>query len=193
MTEYRDLIERGENKLSDVIAEMAKEFDSKSTPKEARYTDGPVKHEPCKACAMFITSFACTAVQGRISPDGHCKLWEAKGATDAEFKEGDHPRDDDGKFGSGGGGTSRHVKSLQDAGTNNQEKFESAFNALKSDKSVKVTDLHMSVAERTQGGMALGKTADALLDEIRRDWIRRSRFENKIAGDALALDRASAR
>jgi broad specificity phosphatase PhoE/8-oxo-dGTP pyrophosphatase MutT (NUDIX family)/predicted GNAT family acetyltransferase len=106
-------------------------------------------------------------------------------ARDAEFKESDHPRDEDGKFGSGGGGAphSKHVAALKEAGINNREKFDAAFNALKADKGVKVEDLKKIIAEHTQGKVPIGKTRDALLDEIRKDWVRRSRFENKIAGD----------
>jgi hypothetical protein len=50
----------------------------------AEYTDGPVDQEPCAACSMFESPSGCSAVRGEISPKGHCKFWEAKGAEDCE-------------------------------------------------------------------------------------------------------------
>ena len=57
--------------------------DSKVTQEEARYTAGPVVDEPCSSCAMFVDAGACTKVEGEISPNGHCRFYQAKTAEDA--------------------------------------------------------------------------------------------------------------
>lgn len=97
--------------------------DEKSSKAEACYTDGPVDKEPCKTCSMFQTPDGCIAVEGDIEPNGHCDFYEADAGAlkkdedeidseieqaeihglDTDFKENEHPRDDDGKFTSGGG------------------------------------------------------------------------------------------
>lgn len=83
--------------------------DSKLSQFDADYTSGPARTQPCGECFMFAAPGSCDAVEGAISPRGHCRLWEAKSvARDSEFKELKHPRGEGGKFGSGGSPI-RHV------------------------------------------------------------------------------------
>jgi phage-related protein (TIGR01555 family) len=49
---------------------------------KAKYTDGPVEHEPCDECTMWREPDRCTAVRGTIEPKGHCKLFEPVTAKD---------------------------------------------------------------------------------------------------------------
>ena len=51
--------------------------ENKSTKKEANYHE-PVLYEPCRTCSMFVKPNECTAVEGRISPAGHCDYYERK-------------------------------------------------------------------------------------------------------------------
>jgi hypothetical protein len=39
----------------------------------AKYQDEPKGNEKCSNCNMFRAPNACTAVKGKISPDGWCK------------------------------------------------------------------------------------------------------------------------
>ena len=34
--------------------------------------------QPCKDCGMFFNHGACSLVEGKIAPGGHCKYWVAK-------------------------------------------------------------------------------------------------------------------
>ncbi len=59
------------DEIEDIIGQ-----DAKSSKETANYVNGPVKQEPCKHCTMFIQSDKCTAVQGEISPTGHCDYFK---------------------------------------------------------------------------------------------------------------------
>lgn len=94
----------------------------KKTPAEVEYEPVATMTEHlCEICDNFRLPMTCTKVAGQISPLGWCNLWANQaiaagyrpapavglmtfeGRNDATFNESDHPRDADGKFGSGGG------------------------------------------------------------------------------------------
>lgn len=52
---------------------------AKSTKAEAQYVE-PASDpaERCEVCTMFRAPSACTAVEGAISPDAHCRFFEAR-------------------------------------------------------------------------------------------------------------------
>lgn len=65
------------------------------------------KTEHCGICRRFLVPDGCQRVEGPISSAGWCDLFAGKiQALDAAWREEDHPRAPDGKFGSGGGGGS---------------------------------------------------------------------------------------
>jgi len=41
----------------------------------AQYQDSPKDDHKCAECTFFEKPNACTAVEGDISPDGWCQLW----------------------------------------------------------------------------------------------------------------------
>jgi 8-oxo-dGTP pyrophosphatase MutT (NUDIX family) len=127
-------------RMSDWIEEIVPELerldtalDEKVTKARAQYTDNGGLL-PCKLCTMFRKPDRCTAVAGKISPLGHCRFYRPKFnaapiddaaldakrhngsfiAHDAEWNEGDHPRDDGGQFTSGGG-SAGHTYTKKDA------------------------------------------------------------------------------
>ena len=51
----------------------------KATKLEAKYQASPKGGEACKECSMYRAGGRCTAVEGRISPNGHCKYFERAG------------------------------------------------------------------------------------------------------------------
>lgn len=54
-------------------------FEKEKHPKsEAEYVGHPVKGQKCFQCTMWVEPNACTAVKGKISPNGWCKWWEHK-------------------------------------------------------------------------------------------------------------------
>lgn len=57
------------------MEEKVEEEHHKATKKEAEYETFAVK-EQCQDCSMFITPDGCTAVEGKIDPEGHCKYWK---------------------------------------------------------------------------------------------------------------------
>jgi len=42
----------------------------------AQYRDSPRGSERCDGCKMYVHPNGCTAVVGKIAPDGWCKYWE---------------------------------------------------------------------------------------------------------------------
>lgn len=48
----------------------------KSSKATANYVKHPVNGHQCGECTMFRAPGSCTAVEGDISPNGHCKYWE---------------------------------------------------------------------------------------------------------------------
>lgn len=48
----------------------------KSSKAVANYVNHPVNGHECGECTMFRAPGSCTAVEGVISPNGHCKYWE---------------------------------------------------------------------------------------------------------------------
>jgi phage-related protein (TIGR01555 family) len=81
----------------------------------------------CQACVMFDgENNACDLVEGEIVATGHCRKFEPVEpgrANDAEWRESDHPRKDDGKFGTGSGAES-HDKPEKLTGAESGEKPE---------------------------------------------------------------------
>ena len=59
------------NKLVDLFLEKAKH--SKA---EAGYVAHTVKGQRCINCTMWRSPNRCSAVLGKISPDGWCKWWK---------------------------------------------------------------------------------------------------------------------
>lgn len=55
----------------------------KISKQSAQYTDDAHGCEPCQDCEYYerIGSRHCSKVEGQIDPGGHCKLYEAGGAT----------------------------------------------------------------------------------------------------------------
>jgi 8-oxo-dGTP pyrophosphatase MutT (NUDIX family) len=51
----------------------------KASKSEAGYVDDSPTRQ-CETCTMFMAPDACTAVRGKISPDGHCNYYEMSGA-----------------------------------------------------------------------------------------------------------------
>lgn len=52
--------------------------ESKSSKEEADYRDKAVGSDHCAICSMFRNPDQCTAVEGTINPQGHCKYFERK-------------------------------------------------------------------------------------------------------------------
>ena len=51
----------------------------KISKEEANYVDKDrTCKQPCKNCSMFFKQVACSLVEGKIAPGGHCKYWEAR-------------------------------------------------------------------------------------------------------------------
>ncbi len=48
----------------------------RSTKDEADYCGHAVDGHTCRTCLMFRPPRSCTAVEGKISPDGYCDYWE---------------------------------------------------------------------------------------------------------------------
>ena len=48
----------------------------KLTKSEAQYQDHPKDIQMCSTCTLFVTPKACKAVEGDISPDGWCRLFD---------------------------------------------------------------------------------------------------------------------
>lgn len=51
---------------------------AKATKEEADYTRCGTEAAHCGICTMFRRPDSCTAVQGKISPEGHCKYFEKR-------------------------------------------------------------------------------------------------------------------
>lgn len=53
---------------------------TKSTKEEVGYVDQSTKRaEKCRDCTMYVkSSSTCTAVEGKINPEGWCRLFERK-------------------------------------------------------------------------------------------------------------------
>lgn len=74
---------------------------------------GPgMEERHCSICQFFDAPNACRKVAGDIQGSAWCELFEHDPSRhdDAAFQEEDHPRDEDGKFTSGGGGASRTMR-----------------------------------------------------------------------------------
>src|SRR5258708_6643552 len=50
----------------------------KSSKAAAVYVNHPVNDHQCSECTMFQKPSSCTAVEGTISSEGHCKFWDEK-------------------------------------------------------------------------------------------------------------------
>jgi len=48
----------------------------KMTKREAEYQDHPKDIQMCSTCTLFVRPNACKVVEGAISPDGWCKLFD---------------------------------------------------------------------------------------------------------------------
>jgi len=55
--------------------------DAKSSKEEAEYQGHPNGAARCADCSMFVRPSGCTAVEGRISPNGWCIYYERKEGT----------------------------------------------------------------------------------------------------------------
>jgi hypothetical protein len=54
---------------------LAQQKVSKET---AKYQDKPSADKQCSNCAQFIPNNGCKIVEGTISPQGYCILWQKK-------------------------------------------------------------------------------------------------------------------
>lgn len=52
----------------------------KEAKAEAHYQDRPNKTRHCARCRNFVAPQSCTKVAGKISPQGWCEYFAAKGA-----------------------------------------------------------------------------------------------------------------
>jgi hypothetical protein len=50
---------------------------SKMSQRAARYQDTPKNGKDCKGCKFFEAPSDCKLVEGSISPNGWCILWQA--------------------------------------------------------------------------------------------------------------------
>ena len=80
--------------------------------------------------------------------------------------------------GAGPAGARLYSSLLKEAGTN-PTMFKTVFGSLQADKMSKAE--LVKVAEEFTGLPAVWKTKDAVLDAIQKTWVRRARFENKLA------------
>lgn len=48
----------------------------KLSKSEAQYQDHPNDIQTCSACTLFVRPHACKVVEGDISPDGWCRLFD---------------------------------------------------------------------------------------------------------------------
>ena len=55
---------------------------AKSTKLDAHYRNSPKGEMRCGKCGMFRPPHSCSAVEGRISPDGYCTYFKAKHGDD---------------------------------------------------------------------------------------------------------------
>lgn len=76
--------------------------------------------------------------------------------------------------------TEQHVANLTTAGTNNQEAFDLALNAIKADPSLKTADMVAIANSYGYGGTPYKKTKEGALEHIKSNWVQASRFENKL-------------
>jgi len=51
----------------------------KMPQKEVAYQDSPKGQQECDKCKLFQPPNACSAVDGKISPSGWCRLFQPKG------------------------------------------------------------------------------------------------------------------
>ena len=52
---------------------------AKMTQKQAAYQDTPKVDQQCDKCKLFQPPNACTSVEGQISPQGWCNIFQPKG------------------------------------------------------------------------------------------------------------------
>lgn len=109
--------------------QAAAQASSNVSKADADYQNEPKEDESCQNCSMYVPGLPddvagyCTKVRsfrgplGMIFPDGWCKFFEEADLDEEvlddmldeppqaqdEFREADHPRDDDGKFATGSG------------------------------------------------------------------------------------------
>ena len=57
---------------------------TKASKAEAAYQDRGNGHKRCARCEMFRAPDQCTAVEGRISPQGWCRFYEQRASPLAE-------------------------------------------------------------------------------------------------------------
>jgi len=48
----------------------------KSSKQEAQYQDQPKDIRACATCTLFTAPDECKVVEGKVSPDGWCKLYD---------------------------------------------------------------------------------------------------------------------
>ena len=57
---------------------MGQETETRMSQAEAAYQNKPKGSERCDRCTMFVTPDGCTAVEGRIAPEGWCRIFKSK-------------------------------------------------------------------------------------------------------------------
>jgi hypothetical protein len=53
-------------------------FAQKASKEAMKYQDHPSGDKQCGNCAQFVPSNSCQIVEGPISPQGYCMLWQKK-------------------------------------------------------------------------------------------------------------------
>jgi hypothetical protein len=56
--------------------DAAAQAQQKMTKQEAQYQDQPKDIQMCATCTLFVKPDACKVVEGDISPDGWCRLFD---------------------------------------------------------------------------------------------------------------------
>lgn len=104
-------------------------------------------------------------------------------------KADEQDRDDHGRFaGSHNAASQAHLGALTAAGTD-RPKFEAAHAALSSDKGVTNAGLRAIASTYGSGHVhASGATRQHMLDELRRNFTARARFESKVKGGEVVFD-----
>lgn len=62
--------------LSGGVASLAAELPRKLTKAEAKYQDHPNDIQMCSTCTRFVKPNQCKVVDGDVSPDGWCRLFD---------------------------------------------------------------------------------------------------------------------
>jgi hypothetical protein len=60
------------------LPRLSEAQNDKLSKMQAQYQDQPEGDQKCGNCMHFIAPDACHIVEGKVSPEGWCKLWAKK-------------------------------------------------------------------------------------------------------------------